>query len=99
MAVTDEVEEQVEPKDEIVKKLAVGEPEQKATRFTASNILRLLLLIAILAFLGIYVGPGDMITTLLKVVVVVVASAALFVGANLLFDLAYDRWTLFNVIV
>jgi alpha-glucoside transport system permease protein len=99
MAVTDEVEEQVEPKDEIVRKLAVGEPEQKGTRFTASNILRLLLLIAILAFLGIYVGPGDMISTLLKVVVVVVASAALFVAANLLFDLAYDRWTLFNVIV
>jgi alpha-glucoside transport system permease protein len=99
MAVTDEVEEQVEPKDEIVGKLARGEPEREGTRFSASNILRLLLLIAIIAFLGIYVGPSDMVSTLLKVVVVVALSAALFVGANVLFDQVYDRWTLFNTII
>ena len=59
----------------------------------------MLLLLAILAFLGIYVGPSDMSSTLLKVVVAVAISAAVFIGANLLFDQAYPRWTLFNVIV
>ena len=44
-------------------------------------------------------GPSEMVATLLKVVVAVALSAALFIGANLLFDLAYDRWTLFNTIV
>jgi ABC-type sugar transport system permease subunit len=99
MAVTDEVEEQVEPGDEIVRELAQGQPEERATRMTPGNVLRLLLLIAILLFLGIYVGPSDMVSTLVKVVVAVGISAAAFIGANILFDQAYPRWTLFNVIV
>jgi ABC-type sugar transport system permease subunit len=99
MAVTDEVDEQVEPRDEIVRELAQGQPEEQQTRFTAGNVLRLLLLVAILLFLGIYVGPSDMASTLVKVVVAVAVSALLFIGANVLFDQAYPRWTLFNVII
>jgi len=107
MAITDddkgvgdsEVETQVEPRDRIVGKLARGEPEERGTRITAGSIGRLLLLVAVLAFLGIYVGPGEMGKTLLKVVVAVVLSAALFVGANKLFDQAYGKWTLFNTLI
>ena len=62
-------------------------------------MFRFIVLIAIVAFLGVYVGPSEMFQTLVKVAVAVVLSGALFVGANLLFDLAYDRWTLFNTIV
>ena len=101
MAITDdsEVEEQVEPRDEIVRKLARGEPEAKATRITPGSVFRFLIFVAVIAYLGVYVGPSEMFSTLVKVVVAVALSAALFVGANLLFDLAYDRWTLFNTIV
>ena len=56
MAVTDEVDDQVEFKDEIVRKLVAGEPEAKATRITPASTARMLLLLAVLAFLGIYVG-------------------------------------------
>ena len=59
----------------------------------------MLLLLAILAFLGIYVGPSDMASTLLKVVAAVAISAAVFIGANLLFDQTYPRWTFFNMMV
>jgi alpha-glucoside transport system permease protein len=101
MAITDETEvsEQVEPRDEIVAKLARGEPEAKGTRITAESVFRFIVLIAIIAFLGVYVGPSALLETLIKVAVAVILSAALFVGANLLFDLAYDRWALFNTIV
>ena len=40
-----------------------------------------------------------MIATLIKVVVAVGLSAVLFIGANVLFDQAYARWTLFNTII
>ena len=101
MAITDdtEVSEQIEPKDEIVRKLARGEPEAKGTRITGESVFRFIVLIAIVAFLGVYVGPSAMFETLVKVTAAVVLSGALFVGANLLFDLAYDRWTLFNTII
>ena len=101
MAITDdtEVSEQIEPKDDIVRKLARGEPEAKGTRITPESVFRFIVLIAIVAFLGVYVGPSEMFQTLVKVTAAVVLSGALFVGANLLFDLAYDRWTLFNTIV
>jgi alpha-glucoside transport system permease protein len=43
----------------------------------------------------IYIGPGEIIDMLLKIAVALVLSTGLFVGANKLFDLTYDRWTLF----
>jgi ABC-type sugar transport system permease subunit len=101
MATTDEssVSEQVEPRDDIVRKLARGEPEAKGTRITAESVFRMVILLAIVAFLGIYVGPTDMAKTLFKVALAVLLSAGLFVGANLLFDQATQRWALFNGII
>ena len=43
----------------------------------------------------IYIGPGEIVETLLKIAVALALSTGLFVGANMLFDLIYDRWTLF----
>jgi alpha-glucoside transport system permease protein len=101
MAITDDtaVDEQVEPRDKIVRQLARGAPEEKGTRITPESAFRFLLLLALIGFLGIYVGPSDMIRTLIKVAVAIVLSAALFVGANLLFDQAYPRWTRFNTLI
>jgi alpha-glucoside transport system permease protein len=102
MAITDDetsVDQQVEPRDKIVRDLARGAPEEKSTRFTPGGAFRLLVLIALVGFLGLYVGPSDMLATLIKVAIAVVLSAALFVGANVLFDQAYARWTLFNTLV
>ena len=50
-------------------------------------------------FLLYYVGPRDIAETTLKVVLAVVLTAALWVGANLLFDQAYAHWTRFNTII
>ena len=101
MTVTDDrkANEQLEPRDPIVRKLDRGEPEEAATTITAGNAFRLLILVAIVAFLGIYVGPGELGKTLVKVAVAVALSAALFVGANRLFDQAYPRWALFNTFI
>jgi len=98
MAVTDEVEEQVEFRHDLARKFA-SEPEAKPPKVTPASTARMLLLLAILSFLGIYVGPRDMTSTLLKVLVAVAISAAVFIGANLLFDQAYSRWAFFNVMV
>ena len=54
---------------------------------------------ALAAFLLYYVGPRDIAETTLKVVLAVVLTAALWVGANLLFDQAYAHWTRFNTIL
>ena len=62
-------------------------------------MLRLLVFVALAAFLLYYVGPRDIAETTLKVVLAVVLTAALWVGANLLFDQAYDHWTRFNTIL
>ena len=43
----------------------------------------------------IYIGPGEIVEMLLKIAVALALSTGLFVGANKLFDLTYDRWTLF----
>ncbi|MDQ3738704.1 MAG: sugar ABC transporter permease [Actinomycetota bacterium] len=98
MTVTDDrgVDEQLEPRDPIVRELDRGQPEAAATAFNAGNAFRLLVFVAIIAFLGIYVGPGELGKTLFKVAVAVALSAALFIGANRLFDQAYGRWALFN---
>ena len=70
--------------------------EPRPRRFTVGALFRLLVLVALAAFLLYYVGPRDIAETAVKVVLVVVLTAALWVGANLLFDQAYDHWTRFN---
>ena len=53
---------------------------------------------ALVGFLVYYVGPSSIGTTLIKVVGAVGISVALFVGANMLFNSAYGRWTQFATI-
>jgi alpha-glucoside transport system permease protein len=67
--------------------------------FTTGNVLRLLVLAALAAFLLYYVGPRDIFETALKVALAVALTAALWVGANLLFDQAYDHWARFNTLI
>ena len=67
--------------------------------FTVGNVLRLLVFVALAAFLLYYVGPRNIAETTLKVVFAVVLTAALWVGANLLFDQAYAHWTRFNTLL
>ena len=59
----------------------------------------MLVFVALAAFLLYYVGPRDIAETTIKVALAVVLTAALWVGANLLFDQAYDHWTRFNTII
>ena len=66
------------------------------SRSRSATSLRLLVFVALAAFLLYYVGPRDIAETALKVALAVVLTAALWVGANLLFDQAYDHWTRFN---
>ena len=73
--------------------------EPRAPFFTSGNVLRLLVFVALAAFLLYYVGPRDIAETALKVALAVALTAALWVGANLLFDQAYDHWTRFNTII
>ena len=55
--------------------------------------------VALAAFLLYYVGPRNIAQTSLKVALAVALTVAVWVGANLLFDQAYDHWTRFNTIV
>ncbi len=55
--------------------------------------------VALAAFLLYYVGPRHIAQTTLKVVFAVALTIALWVGANLLFDQAYEHWTRFNTIL
>ena len=73
--------------------------EPRKPRITSGGVLRLLVFVALAAFLLYYVGPRDMSQTSLKVALAVVFTGALWVGANLLFDQAYDHWTRFNTII
>ncbi len=73
--------------------------EPRPSRFTFGSVTRMLVLVALAAFLLYYVGPRDIAQTTLKVAAIVVLTAALWVGANLLFDQAYDHWTRFNTII
>jgi alpha-glucoside transport system permease protein len=66
---------------------------------TVGNVFRFLLFAALAVFLLYYVGPRNIAETSVKVILAVVLSAALWVGANLLFDQAYARWTRFNTIL
>ena len=73
--------------------------EPRPPRFGSGSILRLLVFVALAAFLFYYVGPRDIAETTLKVVLAVALTAAVWVGANLLFDQVYDHWTRFNTIL
>ena len=75
----------------------VTNPARRASRQAAS--LRLLVFVALAAFLLYYVGPRNIAETSLKVALAVALTVAVWVGANLLFDQAYDHWTRFNTIV
>jgi len=65
---------------------------------TPGGVVRLVAAIAVVGFMIYYVGLSNLGTTLLKVVVAVGISVVLFVGANLLFNAAYSRWTRFSTI-
>jgi len=65
---------------------------------TPGGILKSLVALAVVGFLVYYVGPSSIGTTLLKVVGAVGISVVLFIGANLLFNRAYSRWTTFATV-
>ena len=73
--------------------------ERRPSRFNFGSVSRLFVFVALATFLLYYVGPRDIAQTTLKVGAAVVLTAALWVGANLLFDQAYDHWTRFNTII
>src|SRR6187455_891434 len=73
--------------------------QPRAPRITSGGVLRGLIFLALGTFLLYYIGPRDIAETSLKVVVAVALSFAVWIGANLLFDQAYDHWTRFNTIV
>jgi alpha-glucoside transport system permease protein len=62
---------------------------------TPGAIIRTVLAVAVTVFLIYYVTPSRVGTTLLKVVAAVGISVGAWVGANLLFNRAYARWTQF----
>jgi ABC-type sugar transport system permease subunit len=73
--------------------------EPRPSPFTFGSVIRVVVFAALAAFLLYYVGPRDIAQTTLKVLVAVLFTAALWVGANVLFDQAYDHWTRFNTLV
>jgi len=75
------------------------EPEPRGPIFTVGNVVRVLVLGALAAFLLYYVGPRDIAETTLKVALAVALTVALWVGANLVFDQAYAHWARFNTLV
>jgi len=76
-----------------------GEPASSSRAGLGSiqpgTIARVLLTLVLVGFLVYFVGPTTIGATLVKVAVAVGLSAAVFVGFNKLFDLTYDRWSLF----
>ncbi len=103
MAITgDRDTRDVESDEPIAKTVArrdVAAEVRRGGGLNAGSIFQLLILLALVAFLGFFVGPGEMVATLIKVVVAVALTTLAFVGANVLFDQAYPRWTLFNTII
>jgi ABC-type sugar transport system permease subunit len=73
--------------------------EEPRRPFALGNVVRAIVLVALLAFLLYYVGPRSLAETTVKVLFAVALSAALWIGANLLFEQAYAHWTRFNTIV
>jgi len=103
MAITDDRDTASAAADEPIARTVARKDAAAEVRrgggLTPGSIFRLLILVALLAFLGFFVGPGEMVSTLVKVVVAVGLTALLFIGANLLFDQVYERWTLFNTFI
>ena len=73
--------------------------EPSRSPLNVGSVMRVVVFVALAAFLLYYVGWRDMAETTLKVVAAVLLTAVLWVGANLLFDQAYAHWTRFNTIV
>jgi alpha-glucoside transport system permease protein len=73
--------------------------ERMRSWFSFGNVVRLVVFGALALFLLNYVGARDIAETALKVVLAVALTAVLWVGANLLFDQAFARWTLFNTVL
>src|SRR5215213_478526 len=73
--------------------------ERRPRRFTFGNVLRAVVFIALVSFLLYYVGPRSLAETTVKVLFAVALTAALWIGANLLFEQAYAHWTRFNTIL
>jgi len=101
MAFTDETEVR---QDDVETVPAVPPPEhveskRELFKITPGGVFRVIVLVGIIAFLGIYVGPATMGKTLFKVAVAVALSGVVFVGANKLFDQAYPKWTRFNTFI
>jgi len=86
--------------DELAEAAApLADEEPRAPIFTVNNVFRLLVLVALAVFLLYYVGPRDIAETTVKVLFAVGLTAALWIGANLLFDQAYSHWTRFNALL
>lgn len=85
--------------DEVVATPDLPSKQPRARIVTFSNVLRAVVFVALAVFLLYYVGPRDLAETALKVALAVVLTAALWVGANVLFDQAYDHWTRFNTVL
>lgn len=66
--------------------------------FAPVSIFKSACAIALFGWLLLYIGWGPVSETIIKIVVAVGLSAALFVGANRLFDLAYSQWAIFNFV-
>jgi alpha-glucoside transport system permease protein len=73
--------------------------EPKGRALTLSNVIRFVIFAALAAFLLYYVGPRDIAETTLKVALAVALTAAVWVGANVVFDQAYGHWSRFNALV
>jgi ABC-type sugar transport system permease subunit len=73
--------------------------EEPRQRFTVGGLMRVVVFVALAAFLLYYVGPRNIAETTIKVAFAVALTAALWVAANVLFDQAYEHWTRFNTII
>ena len=69
-----------------------------SSRPPLATMIKYLVFGALGVLVVIYIGPSEIGEMLLKIAVALVISTGLFVGANKLFDLTYDRWTLFSSI-
>ena len=69
-----------------------------SSRPPLATMIKYLVFGALGVLVVIYIGPSEIGEMLLKIAVALAISTGLFVGANKLFDLTYDRWTLFSSI-
>ena len=83
----------VTPKSNRRQPTAVGRTPARASPRCSSTVVRPLAFVVIL-----YIGPGEIARRWSRSPSPSAISWRLFVGANKLFDLTYDRWTLFLAI-